>query len=192
MKNYCGELSAALRGVCFFLIICSAVPVTASEYLLYSPKAATAEEAPANPSEGILVRTVTVKKGDTLKAISRRYNGRSSYFPQILLFNRITRPDLIHVGDRLLVPLSKGKGEGGAVQRTRSEKVSPPIAEKVSPKSENSERELYGQGKKAYKKGEYSDAAAIFTRFLNRYPGSTLAPDAYLARGDCYLKLSGR
>ncbi|MCM0080021.1 LysM peptidoglycan-binding domain-containing protein [Geomonas sp. Red32] len=82
------------------------------EFLLYLPKPASGEKAPANPSEGVLVRKVTVKPGDTLKKISRRHTGVASWFPQVLVFNTIKNPDLIHPGDELLVPVKKGSEAG--------------------------------------------------------------------------------
>ncbi|GFO54555.1 peptidoglycan-binding protein LysM [Geomonas sp. Red276] len=79
------------------------------EFLLYAPKPAAGEKAPADPSEGVLVRKITVKRGDTLKKISRRHMGVASWFPQVLLFNTIKNPDLIHPGEELLVPVKRGE-----------------------------------------------------------------------------------
>ena len=52
---------------------------------LYSPAPVEGEAV----GDGVLVREVTVKKGDNLSRISKRYSGRDYYYPQILLFNEI-------------------------------------------------------------------------------------------------------
>ena len=79
------------------------------DFLLYTPKPAEGDQAPASPDQGVLVRRVTVKRGDTLANLSRKYIGRGSWFPQVLLFNSIKNPDLIYIGDKLLVPVPPGK-----------------------------------------------------------------------------------
>jgi len=83
------------------------VPVLSygEDFLLYTPKPAEKEQVPASPGEGILVRSITVKRGDTLSNISHKYIGRASWYPQVLLFNSIEDPDLIYTGDKLLVPV---------------------------------------------------------------------------------------
>src|SRR6185369_3732244 len=62
---------------------------TATDYLLFSPAAVAGEPTPPPPGDGVLVRKLTIKKGDTLSRLSRKNSGRSSYYPQILLFNNI-------------------------------------------------------------------------------------------------------
>ena len=79
------------------------------DFLLYTPKPAEGDKAPASPDQGVLVRRITVKRGDTLADLSRKYIGRGSWFPQVLLFNSIKNPDLIYIGDKLLVPVPPGK-----------------------------------------------------------------------------------
>jgi hypothetical protein len=84
------------------------------DFLLYTPKPAEGDKAPASPDEGILVRSVTVKRGDTLSDLSKKYLGRGSWFPQVLLFNSIKNPDLIITGDTLLVPVPAGQSAAEA------------------------------------------------------------------------------
>jgi len=87
------------------------VPVLSfgEDLLLYTPKPAEGDRAPASPDQGILVRSITVKRGDTLADLSHKYIGRSSWYPQVLLFNDIKNPDLIITGDKLLVPVPSGQ-----------------------------------------------------------------------------------
>jgi len=54
----------------------------------------------------VLVKQITIKKGDTLSQLSRDFSGKGSYFSQILLFNNINDPDRIFAGKKLLVPIS--------------------------------------------------------------------------------------
>lgn len=76
------------------------------QYYLYAP---TPVDAPKTTSskDGVAVQEVTIQKGDTLYAISRRFSGRGSYYPQILLFNDIKNPNLIYPGEVFRIPLSK-------------------------------------------------------------------------------------
>lgn len=75
------------------------------EYHLYTPTT-VATEGKA-PSDGILVQDVSVRKGDTLSGISRRFSGHGSYYPQILLFNDIKDPNKIYPGNVFKVPVSR-------------------------------------------------------------------------------------
>jgi LysM repeat protein len=103
------------------LYLSLAVPVLGQNYFLYAPKPVNAEEQ-AKTKEGILVREMTVQKGDTLSGLSHKFSGRSSYFPQILLFNDIKNPNLIYIGDSIKVPVSKGEA---TVRRKPSAAVAP-------------------------------------------------------------------
>jgi hypothetical protein len=71
------------------LTVVPTVVFGADDLILYSPKAVESDAVPSGGEEGILVRGITIRKGDTLKKLSKKYRGRSSYFPQILLFNNI-------------------------------------------------------------------------------------------------------
>lgn len=80
------------------------------EFLLYTPKPAEADQAPAKPEEGVLVRNITIKRGDTLSGLSQKFLGRGSWFPELLVFNSIKNPDLIYTGATLRVPVPPEQG----------------------------------------------------------------------------------
>lgn len=88
------------------LIIFMVPPVWGQQYLLYSPQPVTSEQRSSSP-DGILVQEIEIQKGDTLSALSRKYSGRGTYYPQILLFNSIKNPDLIYAGGTLRVPVKQ-------------------------------------------------------------------------------------
>lgn len=90
---------------CLLTTLLAPVLSYGEDFLLYTPKPAEKDQVPASPGEGILVRSITVKRGDTLSNISHKYIGRASWYPQVLLFNSIENPDLIYTGDKLLVPV---------------------------------------------------------------------------------------
>lgn len=116
------------------LIIFMAPPVWGQQYLLYSPQPVTSEERASSP-DGILVKEIEIQKGDTLSALSRKFSGRGTYYPQILLFNSIKNPDLIYAGDTLRVPVnqnvardadridSKSSGTSRKTKSSRSKKT---------------------------------------------------------------------
>src|SRR5512146_3119661 len=113
-------------------LLCCGSAGHAEEMLLYTPKEATGAEAPASPKDGVLVRTVTVQRGDTLAKLSRKHIGVSDYFPQMLVFNKIKNPDLIHPGDKLLVPVPPGQagkvekaGKAGKPAKVKAAKTMP-------------------------------------------------------------------
>ncbi|MDD2898611.1 MAG: LysM peptidoglycan-binding domain-containing protein [Desulfuromonadaceae bacterium] len=84
---------------------CAALPAWGQQYL-YVPQPVTSTQQESS-QDGILVQEIEIQKGDTLSRLSRRYNGRGTYYPQILLFNSIKNPDLIYAGATLKVPLSQ-------------------------------------------------------------------------------------
>jgi LysM repeat protein len=96
------------------------------DFLLYTPKPAEKDQLPASPDEGILVRSVTVKHGDTLSKLSHKYIGRASWYPQVLLFNSIENPDLIYTGDKLLVPVPSEQA-AAAEKKGAAEKKHPKV-----------------------------------------------------------------
>ena len=95
------------------LIICVALPAWGQQYLLYTPQPTTSGQKELS-KDGILVQEVTVQKGDTLYGISRKFSGHGMYYPQILLFNAIKTPGMIHPGNILKVPVTLTSPDGPA------------------------------------------------------------------------------
>lgn len=169
----------------------------------------TPHQAAGATDDGILVREVKVKKGNTLSGLSKQYSGRGYYYPQILLFNQIKNPHLIYPGQVLRVPLGKGtvarKQPEGANQAAVPAGHSPvaaaaAVAEHQKPvahhaadvTTSHAEKNAYSTAVAAFKKGEYDSAIKLFDEFINRYPTSALLPEATLNRAECYLKLSAK
>lgn len=169
----------------------------AGDYSLYLPNQADTA-VPPRPGDGVLVKKITIKKGDTLSALSRQFSGKGNYFPQILLFNEIRNPNLIYAGKELLVPLSATHSRRPTSvaplkpcdrpATLQPKKDLPTHSGKDSEKS--AEQDLYEQSAAFFAEGEYREALDGFNRFLKEYPSSPLAPDASLYRGDCFLRLS--
>ncbi|MRR38685.1 LysM peptidoglycan-binding domain-containing protein, partial [bacterium] len=101
------------------LSLASLAPASGAEYLRYAPEPADGKPL-RGPDEGVLVKRITIEKGDTLYSLSRKFSGKGTYFSQILLFNEIENPDLIYAGKGLLVPLPAGQGEGTAPPARRA------------------------------------------------------------------------
>lgn len=97
------------------MIVFIAAPVLSQQHYLYSPQKIDSDQ-PGQIGDGILVREMVIRKGDTLSGISKKMNGRGYYYPQILLFNEIKNPHLIHTGKVLRVPV---KSVGGNPESTR-------------------------------------------------------------------------
>ena len=185
------------------MVVTGAAAAAAGDgYLLYAPQHAESPRIPGNPADGILVKTITIKRGDTLGKISKRYSGKRGYFPQILLFNRIKNPDRIYTGKSLRVPVTRRSALAAQpADKTDARRTLPPAAvpQTVSkpakaPVSENrdsSGQQLFDSGVSTYKKGNYREALDLFDQFLKTAPGSPLAADAALYRAECYMKLSG-
>jgi len=198
-------LSAPWSFAC--LLLCLIVLVlyssaSAGDYLLYLPKPVAAIEAPLS-EEGVLVKKIMILKGDTLSAISRRFSGKGSYFPQILLFNNISNPNRIYAGRNLFVPVA-GQRSSKKLSPTPSvlpAKTNARPADRdrqgITPDSggdstvSSAERQLFDQAATLFAQGNYREALDGFSRFLKVYPHSSLVPDASLYRADCYLRLSG-
>lgn len=198
--------------VAFVLYACTAV-ADSGDYYFYAPRPASAGDAVASGTEGVFVQEITIRKGDTLSAISRAFNGRASYYPQILLFNQISDPDLIYAGKTLRVPVAAARNpkeqkarrvpqvsaqkETPLIEpRQRAERKQPPVAEPPAPVIETreaqGEQELYRKAVKAYRGETCEDALPLLDTFMRNYPESLLAPDVALLRADCHLKLSGQ
>lgn len=192
--------------LCSSLLLCSMLlfsypPALAGDYVLYLPSQADTAVPPL-PGAGVLVKKITITKGDTLSGLSRQYSGKASYFPQILLFNEIRNPNLIYAGKELLVPISATHKQSAlrlpaSVAPAKPSGSSRALRHKIA-RSSNSgkklvrsaERNLYEQSAALFAEGKYREALDGFSRFLREYPSSPLAPDATLYRGDCFLRLS--
>lgn len=98
------------------LVLTTGGQACGSDYLLYAPEPSQGKK-PSGPEEGVLVQSITIEKGDTLYSLSRKYNGRGTYYPQILLFNEIKNPNLIYAGNNLLVPVAPAGGKHAVVPR---------------------------------------------------------------------------
>ncbi len=156
--------------------------------------------------EGVLVREVTVKKGNTLSGLSKKYSGHGYYYPQILLFNQIKNPHRIYPGQVIRVPLGKQPAEAKTPQPTaqpagaatgRTAGASHPAPKRPEPSTAaapatGAESSAYAAALATFKQGDCTRAIKQFDEFINRYPHSSLLPEATLNRAECYLKLSAK
>jgi TolA-binding protein len=205
MKTSWGTGTDMARGMTKALVIILAGAVSsayaAEEYNIYKPEKAQSQNIPA-PGGGVLTKAITIQKGDTLSKLSRRYSGRSAFFPQILLFNRIKNPDLILAGAQLQVPLSQQaalsapeKEKPVAVRKRKHATHKSAVRhEKRIPSSPavsgTAGGRLFKRGVRAFEAMHYRQAIDIFDDFLKAYPNSPNAADATLYRAECYEKLS--
>ena len=195
------------------VLLVGATPGWSQQYYIYTPKPVAAEEK-VQKKDGVLVQEVPVKKGDTLSRISRRFSGRASYFPQILLFNEIKNPDLIYTGTTLRIPVSRSSATGQAPQSPVQSKMkgvpsAGPVPGSTSADlkkgtavkekkrvqkrtSAASEQRQFERAVKVYRQNDYPRAVELFDRFLADYPTSALAADASLYKAECYLKQSNQ
>ena len=60
-----------------------------------------ADLTPINTTPG---NYYTVVRGDTLWGIANKFYGNGSRYPEIAKANNISNPDLIHAGQKLLIP----------------------------------------------------------------------------------------
>jgi len=207
MKTSWGTNSDMVRGMTIAMVIILAAVVSqvsaSEEYNLYRPEKVQSQSIPA-PGSAVLTKTIVIQKGDTLSKLSRRYSGRSAYFPQILLFNRIKNPDLIYAGAFLQVPLiSQVANAGQEREKPSAAKSKRHTRRKSTIRNEkrmlsapadsgiNGAR-LFKHGIRAFKARHYRHAIDIFDNYLKIYPNSPNAPDAMLYRAECYMKLSGQ
>lgn len=188
------SLAPALAGVLILAIVPSLVH-GADEFLFFTGKAVDSRALPEQ-EQGILVQGITIKKGDTLKALAKKYRGRAAYFPQILLFNQITNPDLIRTGSKLLIPVRKSSYSASKRNISRrpavisSKKRNAAMASQTEDESAGNAQQRYRQAVTAYKQGHFRQALEELDRFLADFPASPLAADASLYRADCLLNLS--
>jgi hypothetical protein len=186
---------------CFLIISFFSESAWADEYFQYLPSSLETESTPPG-EEGILVKKITIRRGDTLSNLSRHYAGRGYYYPQILLFNKISDPNRIFAGRELLVPVSspvsRRKPAHTPSGMTRGSNLRDAIRDPSGPKSREDEKRpslaeqrLYKQAVALMDRKEYHRALNGLSLFLKKYPDSPLSPDAHLHRADCYLRLSG-
>ena len=191
------------RGVSIALVIILAGAISSAavgdEYYLYKPDKIQKQNIPT-PGDGVLTKTITIQSGDTLSKLSRKFSGRSAFFPQILLFNRIKNPDLIFAGAQLRVPLTQSvavsrtteeENKGEAEVKKHSARNHAKKYGKLPAGNDRVERRLYKRGVTAFAAGHYHNALDVFNEFLATYPNSTDAAEASLYQAECYMKLSG-
>jgi TolA-binding protein len=147
-------------------------------------------------SDGILVKRITIRKGDTLTDIAKMHCGKGSYFPQILVFNNIVNPDLIFPGDVLNVPIKKSKAlpykknSRKAAQKAPAAKADASEGKRETVSLELDELNSYQDARRKFLAGEYLQAISALDSFLKKYPLSPLAADAALYRADSFLHLA--
>jgi hypothetical protein len=202
-----------LRLALAFVLCASAAAAAPGDYYLYAPQSVGPDASAATGGDGVVVKEITIRRGDTLSEISRAFNGRASYFPQILLFNQISDPDLIYAGRTLRVPVAPvaAKQKERAVPQAPVRKEAPPAIDDERPEDQQKDRVvpvpapavkppevqdvkgeqgLYEKAVKAYRGATCADALPLLDSFLTRFPASPLAPDVGLLRADCHLRLS--
>lgn len=170
-----------------------------ADYFLYLPESVDPEVGRSH-DDGVLVRKIVIRRGDTLSRLSRQYSGKGRYYPQILLFNQIADPDLIYAGRELLVPVSR---PGAEAKAEKSAPVRKSLRSRKSRRSASREARrggpsvvaspealLFRRAVALFDSGKYREAIDNFTRFLEEYPHSSLAAEARLHRADSYLRLS--
>jgi len=82
MKTSWGTGTEMARSVAIALVIFMAGAAStayAEDYYLYKPEKAQSKNVPA-PGDGVLTKTIIIRKGDTLSRLSRKYGGRSAFF----------------------------------------------------------------------------------------------------------------
>jgi TolA-binding protein len=108
-------------------------------------------------------------------------------------------------GEKSTLPIKKTSPVKAKPAGTKSAKAARPAEKKQleSPEKQSSqppagqanskaEQESYASAINAYRKEEYKKALSLFTRLLELYPSSALAPDASFYKAETLLKLSGQ
>ena len=205
-------MTFCIRCTAVILFVTSvAAPAWSQQYLLYSPQPVESEQAkPAQ--EGVLVQEIQIKKGDTLYGLSRKFNGKGTYYPQILLFNTIKNPNLIYAGNTLRIPLSHHKKPALATEVQKPAVLEAPVATppaelQPAPRIRTSSavpvptqvedapisgQKLFNAAMLSYRTGDCRTAIDQFDHYLADYSASPLAADANLYKAECYLKLSAQ
>lgn len=189
---------AVVNNSFLLLFLCAAQACWGTDYL-YTPQPVTGES-----HEGVLVREIVIKKGDTLSRLSKQLSGHGYYYPQILLFNEIKNPHWIYPGQVIRVPLShKAAGQhphekpASKKQHHQNKTTVTPVASKAVsepalPTLSEDEKKSYERAMSSFKKGDCTAAIKLIDEFIVRYPGSSLLPEATLNRAECYLRLSAK
>jgi LysM repeat protein len=210
------DMTSCIRCTAVILFVASmALPAWSQQYLLYSPQPVESGQATSSP-EGVLVQEIKIQKGDTLYGLSRKFNGKGTYYPQILLFNTIKNPNLIYAGNTLRIPLSQHKQptlttetqEPAALEapvttppaelqpahriRTSSAIPVPTPAPAPAEDAPISGQKLFNAAMLSYRTGDCRTAIEQFDHYLADYSASPLAADANLYKAECYLKLSAQ
>ena len=111
-------------GMAVALLVLVDTPSGWSQQYVYSPTSVGAE-GKSQGTDGILVQEVSVRKGDSLYKISRKFSGHGSYYPQILLFNDIKNPDKIYPGNVFKIPVPRNSaselGDTAPAKNVRAE-----------------------------------------------------------------------
>jgi hypothetical protein len=68
------------------------------------PRTNQEEEEDISGEKVEVIQTIDVKRGDTLWHIAEKYLEDPNLWPELLKYNKIDNPDLIHPGDKLRVP----------------------------------------------------------------------------------------
>lgn len=187
--------------LCIAILGATVSQVSGRSYI-YRPEPADETTPPPAPRDGVLVKEITIAKGDTLFSLARRHIGQGIYYPQILLFNRIDNPNLIYAGDTIRIPAPPARSVTPPPEpqkRQLPEPVVPAREQKPAPQptstppSRPSEdpADLFASAVAAYKKGECRRAVELIDRYLAKHPDTPQSSDLLLYRADCYLSLSG-
>jgi len=80
------------------------VPEPAAEAVAAAETIAPAAEAPVRDTQHQSYKEYIVQEGDTLSGIALAHYGDANLYPQIAAFNGIANPDLINVGQKVLLP----------------------------------------------------------------------------------------
>ena len=122
-------------GMAVALLVLVDTPSGWSQQYIYSPTSVGAE-GKAQGTDGILVQEVSVRKGDSLYKISRKFSGHGSYYPQILLFNDIKNPNKIYPGNVFKIPVPRNSAsELGDTAPAKNVRAEMPAGEGVAPGS---------------------------------------------------------
>lgn len=117
-----------LAAVMTFIYLGTA-PAWGEQYYRYEPQTVAPDDKAGG--NGVLVKEISIQKGDTLYDLSHKYSGKGYFYPQILLFNDIKNPNKIYTGDMIRVPVSKNEATNSYTsQSTKNDTTSKQVASK--------------------------------------------------------------